>query len=518
MEELVLSIDCGTQSLRAILFSLDGKIVGKEKVEYNPYFSIKPGWAEQDPEIYWDSLCKACQKLKERDKTNFSKIKGLGVTTLRDSMVNIGKDGNPLRPIITWLDQRKAKSYYKPGFPINMALKMVGMDSVLQKMEKDGKSNWVRQNQPEIWENTHKYVQVSGFLNHRFTGEFVDSVASQIGHIPFDYKKLEWGNPFNPLAFSSKLYPVEKEKLAGLVAPGKEIGRVTQIASRQTGIPEGVKVIACGSDKGCETLGMGVIDNTMASLSFGTTATIQTTTPFYIEPLPFLPSYPAVIPNKFNPEIEIFRGYWMITWFKNEFAYKEVQMATLKGIPPEVVMNDLLNQAPPGAMGLVVQPYWSPGLGEPLAKGSIIGFGDVHKKAHVYRAVIEGLAFALLDGKYKLEKKGKTNFSKMAVSGGASQSSEICQINADIFNLPMVQGSTFETSGLGAAICTAFGVGAFSSLEEAVKNMVTYQKTFNPNPKNVEIYSQLFHKVYKKMYKSLAPLYKEIQKITGYPE
>ena len=103
-------------------------------------------------------------------------------------------------------------------------------------------------------------------------------------------------------------------------------------------------------------------------------------------------------------------------------------------------------------MGLVVQPYWGPGLEHPCAKGAMIGFGDVHTRSHVYRAVIEGLAFGLLEGLHKMEKKGKQKVNKLAVSGGASQSDEICQISADIFNLPLVRGKTWETSGLGAAI------------------------------------------------------------------
>ncbi|MBN2172641.1 MAG: FGGY-family carbohydrate kinase [Bacteroidales bacterium] len=518
MQKTILSIDCGTQSTRAIIFSVKGEVLDKEQVFYEPYFSLQPGWAEQNAETYWQSLCKASLAIKSRNRRLFENIAGVGVTTLRDSMVNVDKQGNALRPLMTWLDQRKANSFYKPRFPLNLALKAVGMDQTLQKMQREGKCNWIWQNQPEIWEHTYKFMQVSGFLNYKLTGEFADSIASQIGHIPFDYKKLKWGNPKKLMAFSSKIYPVEKEKLPELVEPGKEIGKISKIASEQTGLKMGIPVIACGSDKGCETLGTGVIDSSMASLSFGTTATVQTTVNKYMEPIPFMPSYPAVIPGKFNPEYEIFRGYWMITWFKNEFAYKEIEEAAKKGVSPEEVLNGLLTQSPPGSMGLVTQPYWSPGLSEPLAKGAMIGFGAVHKKAHVYRAVLEGLSFGLLEGLQKIEKRGKLKFEKLAVSGGASQSDEICRISADVFNLPIVRGKTHESSGLGAAIITAFGTGIYNSIDEAVQKMVEYKFTFEPNRKSTELYKKLYVGVYKKMYKALEPLYKEIQEITGYPE
>ncbi len=518
VEKVLLSIDCGTQSLRVLLFSIRGELIDKAQEFYEPYRSPRPGYAEQDPEVYWDSLCKACAILKERHGDRFAHIAGVGVSTLRASMVNVDRDGNPLRPLMVWLDQRKAEPVYFPKGPIAMALRILGMEEALEKTQRDGKCNWIRQNEPEIWAKTHKYLQVSGFLNCRLTGEFRDSVASQIGHIPFNYKTMQWGKPGELLNFANRCFPIEPEKLPELVQPGDRIGVITDKASRQTGIAAGIPVIACGSDKGCETIGMGVLSPTMASLSFGTTATVQTTSKRYFETLPFMPPYPAPIPGHFNPEVEIFRGYWMITWFKNEFAHKEVQEAQEKGVAAEVVMNRLLTQVPAGSMGLVVHPHWSPGLKEPNAKGAMIGFGDVHTKAHVYRAVIEGLAFGLLDGVQKMEKRGKTKFQRLAVSGGASQSDEICQISADIINLPLVRGRTFETSGLGAAIVTAVGLGIHSSFAEATKAMVAYDRVFEPDQRNVRIYRELFERVYQKIYPALEGLYKEIRDITGYPE
>ncbi len=517
MEKLILSVDCGTQSLRVLLFSLKGELIDMEKIPFEPYCSEHPGWAEQDPELYWKSLCKASSVLKKRNPENFRKICGVGVTTLRNTLVNVDKEGKPLRPAVVWLDQRKAEIVYSPTLLMRAALKIIRMDEVVEKMQKEGKCNWIRQQQPGVWAKTYKYLQVSGFLNFRLTGQFADSVASQIGHLPFNYRQLKWGDPKKPFAISSKIYPVEKEKLPVLVQPGTPIGKITGPASRQTGIPEGLPVVACGSDKGCETIGMGVLDHSMASLSFGTAATIQTTSARYFEPKPFMPAYPASYPGRFNPEIEIFRGFWMVTWFKNEFAQKEEKKALSKGIPVEVVLNKLLKKTPPGSMGLIVQPYWSPSLSEPSAKGAMIGFGDVHKKAHVYRAVIEGLAFGLLEGMYRIEKKGRFKFRQLAVSGGASQSNEICQISADVFNLPIVRGTTFETSGLGAAILTALGTNCFNSIEEAIESMVSYQHSFEPNPENAKLYNHLYKRVYRKMYKSLEPLYKEIREITGYP-
>ncbi len=515
---MILSIDCGTQSLKAILYSYDGEVIDKEQYFYKAYDSPNPGWAEQDPMVYWEGLCQASLKLKQRNPRSYNKIDGIGITSLRDTMVSLDKDGKILRPTIVWLDQRIAKNTYKPKFTKKIALKITGMGITIRKLERKGSSNWLKQNQPEIWAKTNKYIVVSAFLNHKLSGTFNDSIASQIGLIPFNFKKQRWAKKIDIAEMSKEIFPIERDKLPDLVPAGGLIGNITEEASRLTGINKGTKIIACGSDKGCETIGMGVTDTKIASLSFGTQATIQTTTNKYFEPVPFLPSYPAVIPNSWNPEIEIYRGFWMINWFKNEFALKEVMEAEEQNVRTEEVMDRLLHKSPPGAQGLIVHPYWTPSLSEKNAKGAIIGFGDVHKKEHIYRAVIEGLCYGLRNGKERLEKRGKIKFEKIAVSGGASQSDEICQIAADIFNLEILRGKTHETSTLGAAIVTSFGVGKYKSVAEAAKSMVHYSESFTPNPDNIKLYNDLFSEVYLKIYDKLEPLYQKIQDITGYPE
>jgi len=514
-EKVILAIDCGTQSLRALLFSPTGDLLAKAQEMYAPYVSLQPGWAEQDPEIYWSALCKACSRLKRDHHDLFVRIAGVGLTSQRNSMINVDRNGACLRPAIIWLDQRKARPPFAARGLLKKGLRLIKMDDFVAGIQSEGKCNWIRQQQPRIWQATYKYLQVSGYLNYRLTGRFADSTASQIGHLPFNYKKMRWSRR---LELGARLFPVEREKLPELVMPGDALGAVTPQVADQTGVPAGVPVIACGSDKGCETLGSGIIDQKTASLSFGTTATVQTTSRKYFEPIRFMPPYPAPLPGHYNPEVEIFRGYWMITWYKNEFAYQEVLEARDKGVAAEEILDRLLVQTPPGAMGLMVQPYWGPGLTIPKAKGAMIGFGDIHTRAHVYRAVIEGLGFALYDGLGKIQKAGGVRVEKAAVSGGASQSDEICKITANIFNLPMVKGRTHEASGLGAAIVTAVGLGIHSSFEEAVDQMVHVQRVFEPDPVHVALYRQLYRRVYQKIYKAMAPLYAEIKEITGYPE
>ncbi len=515
MAPTLLALDCGTQSLRALLFSARGELLEKVKREYEPYVSPHPGWAEQDAELYWRSLCDVVQALKAKAPEAFARIGGVGVTTQRDSLVFVDAMGKPLRPAILWLDTRKARAVYRPALPLRWAYRVVGMLEAIQKSQKDGKATWVQQQEPEVWANTAKVLQVSGFLNHRLTGQFKDSIASQIGHLPFNYKEMRWARPSE---LPSKLFPVPLEKLAELIPAGSLLGAITPAAAAATGLPAGLPVIACASDKGCESLGIGCVHERMASVSFGTTATVQTASPRYFEPLTFMPPYPAAIPGHYNPEVEIFRGYWMISWFKREFASLEVQEAEAQGLPPEAILDRHLKEVPPGSMGLVTLPHWSPSLKLPAAKGAMVGFGDVHTRGYVYRSVIEGLGFALREGLEKIEKAGRVNIDWIGISGGATQSEEICQITADIFGRTLRAGETFETASLGAAILVAVGTNLYPTTQAAVEGMVRYGRIYTPRPEPAALYERLYQKVFKQIFPKLNPLFEEIRAQLNYPE
>lgn len=517
MNDHVVVIDAGTQSIRAVLIDLKGNILKIERTEVEPYFSTEPGFAEQDPEYLWNVLAQTCKRLMGSIDIPIESIKGMSITTQRGTLVNLDKDGKPLRPAILWLDQRKARVENWPKGFIKIGLKLVNMHESLVHAIKDGESNWIRQNQPEIWAKTHKFVFLSAFFVHRLTGKFVDSIGSTVGYMPFDYKNQRWCKPGE---MNTNLFPIEREKLVDLVKPSELLGYITKSASDQTGLPEGLPVIAAAADKACEVLGSGCISPEIACLSYGTTATIETVNPKYVEVIKFFPSYPSAIPNHYNTEVMIYRGFWMINWFKKEFGHKEVELAKKMGKSAEELFDDMISSIPPGSMGLTLQPYWSPGVKIPgvEAKGAVIGFGDVHTKAHLYRSIIEGLTYALKEGALRTQKRNGVKIQKLRVSGGGSQSKNALQMTADIFDLPVEKPHTFETSALGAAINCAVGLKLYPDFRTAINNMCRVGEIYNPIPENRDIYKKLYEKVYSKMYKQLQPLYKDIREITNYPK
>ncbi|HEX2906144.1 MAG TPA: FGGY-family carbohydrate kinase, partial [Phototrophicaceae bacterium] len=210
---------------------------------------------------------------------------------------------------------------------------------------------------------------------------------------------------------------------------------------------------------------------------------------------------------------QIYRGYWMVSWFKNEFGLREMSMAEELGVEAETLLDELLKAAPPGAEGLVLQPYWSPGIKVPgpEARGAIIGFSDVHTRAHVYRAILEGLAYALREGKERTEQRSKIPITELRVSGGGSQSDAAMQLTADIFGLPTARPHTYETSGLGAAMDAAVGLKLHSDFDIAVREMTRIGQVFEPDPETCAIYEDFYQAVYKRMYSQLRPLYEHIR-------
>ncbi|MCP4669136.1 MAG: carbohydrate kinase, partial [Deltaproteobacteria bacterium] len=162
--ELILSIDCGTQSIRAGLVDLTGAISGLVKTPIEPYFSANPGWTEQHPEYYWQMLCKTCRELLVENKNLKERICAVTLTTQRATFINLDKDGKPLRPAIVWLDQRKASiKGILPGLS-HPFLKALRLFEFVEFAVQYCRSNWIQQNQPDIWDRTHKYLYLSGYF------------------------------------------------------------------------------------------------------------------------------------------------------------------------------------------------------------------------------------------------------------------------------------------------------------------------------------------------------------------
>lgn len=505
----ILAIDNGTQSVRAIVFDPKGNLIAKERIIIEPYYSNAPGLAEQDPEVFWQAVCTACQGIWAQGVSPDSLV-AAAITTQRGTVVPVDQAGRALRPAIIWLDQRRTTGLAPVGGLWGLGFKLAGAAETVAYLQAEAEGNWIRTHEPEIWARTYKYLLLSGFLTHRLTGRFVDSTSCQVGYLPFDYKALTWSKSWD---WKWRALPMDPALLPELQPVGSTLGTITAEAAAATGLPAGLPLIASAADKATEVLGAGCLAPDIACLSFGTTATINTTHTRYQEIIPLIPPYPAAVPGAYNLELSVVRGFWMVTWFKQEFGLHEERRAAELGIEAEDLFDELVNSVPPGSDGLVLQPYWSPGLRfpGPEARGAIIGFSDLHTRAHLYRAILEGLAYALREGAERTAKRTGIPIRELRVAGGGSQSRAALQLTADIFGLPTARPHLYEASALGAAIDAAVGLGLHPDFPTAIQAMTRVGDSFEPDFQAHARYNELYHQVYRKMYSRLQPLYRAMQ-------
>lgn len=510
---LVLTFDVGTQSTRCLLVRPDGEFEDICQIKYGdePYYSRQPGWAEQRPDFYYDRICEAGRTICERNSDKLGRVIAVTLTVIRDTVMCLDSENKPLRDIILWLDKRQAD--FNDPFPLHKKLmfRIAGMQEATKIIYRASASNWIQQYQPDIWAKTAKYVMLPTYLNYKMTGQLCDSEANMIGHIPFDYKNRDWRKKHD---LSRCICDVPDEKLCWLVKSGETIGHITAEFSAASGVPENLPLIATGSDKGCETLGLSVIRENKAAISLGTTATIQLALKRYVEPQRFMPAYPAVPNDMFNPEIEIYRGFWLISWFVKEFGAEEAAEAKELGCSPEQLLDQRIEKLPPGCEGLLLQPYWTPGVINPTSKGAVVGFADYHTRYHLYRAIIEGLGFELYQSLKIMEKRAKLKVDEIYLGGGGARSDIVCRIFADIMGLPVKRIQTHEACSIGASMVAFVAKGIFDSYDSAIESMVHEKDVFLPEENTHATYMDIYHGAYSKIFGKLEPIYKKIIKIT----
>ena len=504
---LVLTFDVGTQSGRVVLVDKEGNIVDKVKKSYaHPYYSQHPNWAEQNPDNYWQILCQAARELKQRQMGLWDQIIAVTCTCIRGSAVCMDKDGNPIRDAILWLDKREVENMPPMSAKTRALFKIAGLTETISILRNHMYCNWLAVNEPDIWDRTEKYGLLSTYFNVKFTGVLKDSTANMCGILPYDTKNHRW---YPKSDFHRELYTVRDSQLFELVKPGTVIGTITRQAALETGLTEGLPFIVTGSDKMCETLGMSCTKNDTAAISLGTLSSIQVPSQRFFTMQTVLPPFPSLLGDYLN-EIQTYRGFWMVSWFKEQFAQQEIEEAKQIGCCAEELLDAHLKDIPAGCDGLIMQPTLTPDAVTPHARGVFMGLTDVHTRMHFFRAIIEGIGFTLYDGLKALEKAGHTTVKKAFIAGGGSRSPDICQIAADILGIPVLQIQTEEASGLGSSLMAFVTMGVFPDVDAAIRSMVHEKTRFKPNLETHAFYDKMYTAVYSKIFHKLVKLYRNI--------
>lgn len=499
MPQLIAAIDVGTTGARTIIFDINGKMITSAYQEY-PSITPKPNWVEQDAEQWWQAVSKTSKEVLKNKSVDVKDILAIAITNQRETIVPVDKNGKPLHNALIWQDRRTTMQCdaIRESVGTEKIFKITGL--IIDPYFSASKIIWLRENEPKIFQKTHKFLLVHDYVANKLTGAFVTDHSNASRTMLFDIKKFQWSN-----AICEQL-KIPMDKLPTSQISGTFIGELIPEAVKATGFSNGTPVVAGGGDQQCAALGLGLTKEGLVKATTGTGT-------FVIAPLtkPKLDSKmrvicsASVIPNQWVLEASIFTTGAVYRWFRDNFAEHEREIAKKKGVDVYDILNNEIESAEPGAKGLILIPHFV-GAGaphwDPEAKGMLYGLSLGHTKRDILRAIIEGVCFEI---KKSLEVFNELGLSihELRIAGGATRSKLWNQLQADIYSLPVVKTPYEETTALGAAILACIGAGIYSNPQKAVNKMVKIKTIFKPRANLKNFYEKQYLK-HKKLYHTLS--------------
>jgi sugar (pentulose or hexulose) kinase len=472
----LIGIDGGTQSTKVSIFDVEGNIISEEKSLLTPLYSPDADTAEHPNDDLWDSLKVTCKRVMDNFKGDKKDILAIGLGSIRCCRSYLDKDGMLCAPIINWMDKRLEKPY--PG------------------------------NIP----NFQYIATTTAYLTVRLTGELKDTAANYEGlYGPFNKETWSWSDNEEDY----KPYNITRDNVFDLVMPGEQLGCITKEAAEITGLLEGCPVIATANDKATEGLGAGIVDDTTCLVSLGTYIGGMINGHEFNNSAKHYWSNLSAIPHQYLYEgmPGIRRGMWSISWFKEILGIPWEDFAKNEDTSIEKILDKEAENVPPGCDGLITVPEFMAPVGMHYRKALMIGFDGRHKRAHIYRSLLEAIAMTIhMSMEDMFEEKGYTP-ERLIISGGGSNSDEFMRIFADVFGMPSYRNEVNNAAGIGAAICAAIGAKVYPSYEVAVEKMVKIKNHYEPNEENVKIYQDIEKNIYRGIKKYSDPINKEIFKL-----
>jgi sugar (pentulose or hexulose) kinase len=508
-DSVVLALDSGSQSSRALLFDAQGAVLAKGSQSHAPMRHPSPGAVEQDPHDIRDALFASIRGCLEEWGGDPQQICGASLTTQRNTILPVAEDGRPLSDAVSWLDRRTASADGEPSRLLRNGLKLLGDQAMIPRLLSKSIPRVWREFQPSLIQELRWVAPLEAWLHHQLTGTMAMAPGGMAGVLPSDLGRRGWAKS----GLMYKLLGFERSSLPDIIEAGEEIGRIHGEAAAATGLPEGLRLFACGGDKQAEALGAGVrlANRGVAAISMGTASSIM------------LPWGKAKQSSKYHwltlcsaeraswqLEYMVFRGMWTVGWFARNFGADLKSRAQEEGRPVEALLCDEAADVPAGSDGVVVWPRWSPTLQMPSEAGSIMGLRETHGRGHLFRALLEGIAFDLRRGRGILEQATGSRIREVRVGGGGARSELVVQILADVLNLPVVRPQSEELSARGAALVAAVGAQLHPSLDAAVSALVPEAPRYVPDPSRVKTYDALYRRVFLRGGRELDALNQEL--------
>jgi xylulokinase len=479
--EILLAIDAGTTSVKAGLFSPDGRCLGVGREEYQ-LETPAPNRAQLDPEIYWQACLKTVRVSMEQAGIRPEQVRAVAVSSQGETTITLDAHGRVIYPALVWLDNRAidqaaflanrfgAEVYNRTGIPEIVATWPAC------------KILWLRQNEPDVFERASKFLLVQDYLIYRLTGRIVTDGSVSCTTLNYDLVKNAWWTDIQDAI------GIRTNQLPEIVQPGTNVGTITEKAARQLGLTPGVIVVTGGMDQSVGAIGAGNFRAGMVSETTGAALAIQATiTDPMIDQSKVVPVYYHSAPGQYLFVPVCPTAGMALKWLRDAFFQDETQTAEAGKEDAYDRLTALAGSVPAGSDGLAMLPHlmgaFSP---EPnlQARGSFTGFTLSHTRAHFVRALLEGVAFMLRRNLETIERTG-IQIHEIRSTGGGARSPLWNQIKADVCNRPVVTLANEETGLLGDAILAGIACSVFHSIEDGCNAMVRIRETIQPGADSV---------------------------------
>jgi xylulokinase len=495
---LAMGIDLGTSSAKTVLVDEEGHVVATASAGY-PLQTPHPDWVEQSPSDWWHAVCKtirqAIQELTanpKRRSLSAHDIKGLSLSGQMNGAVLVDAAGYPLRPALLWLDHRSQRQCDEANQRAGDLLRKLALH-VLNPVNTLAKVLWLRQNEPSHYANAYQVLLPKDWVGFKLTGVFASEVSDASATAALDLYKRNWSDAIlETLEVRRQLFP-------RVVESPTIVGYITKQAAEETGLVSGTPLCAGGGDVACLAVGSGVIKPGVISVGIGTAGHALAFAES-ISDAAFNQLWPMchAVPNKYFWLGCSFTGGASLTWLRSQL---------------DESFEALIKQAervPASSDGLFFLP-WLEGTATPhpdaLARGGWLGLTLRHTKAHLIRALMEGVVFDL---RHSLEcfKRLGLPIEELRIGEGGAKSALWRQIQADIFGQEVRVMEAQDASAIGAAIIAGFGVGMFDSFESACEKTILLGEAVKCNSEPSAIYDRAYRR-YSRLYPSLKEWFHE---------
>lgn len=504
----ILGIDIGTSGTKTVLFNEKGNKVCSKTIEYD-LIQPKNGWAEQNPEKWWEAVKETIKYVVENSNVNVQHIKGIGLSGQMHGLVMVDKDGNVLRNAILWCDGRTSAECLE-------ITEKVGKERLIEICANPaltgftaGKILWVRKNEPYIYEKCYKILLPKDYIRYKLTNVFGSEPSDASGTNLFDIKNMCWSEEIlEKLEIDINLLPEIKQSV-------DIAGTLTENVSKELGLSAYTIVCMGAGDNAAAALGTGIVEKGKAFTTIGTSGVIFAyTDKLIIDKECRVHTFCHAIPNTWAVMSCTLSAGMSLKWFRDNFCNQEKEIANLLQKDSYDIINEGIKNIPIGAENLIYLPYLmgerSPILDE-NARGVFFGLSAIHNKYHMIKAIMEGVSYSQKQCLELIKDMG-IEIDNMYICGGGAKSDIWRQTISDMYNLNTIALENEEGPALGVAILASVACGIYSDIKDACEKLIKTKDEVKPIKENYNNYIK-FYEIYKNLYINLKESFENLKNI-----